>query len=216
MEALMFSNPSRPNTNPKRRHTSLSLASVALAAMGALLLASSASAASTACPATTTSTPFSSWGDTNSYSLVPGGNFESSPTGWTLSGAAARVAGSDPFAITGTLGSWALGLPAGSSAQSPFVCVEGTERTYRFVAHSQGAEAIVEPELVYETTLGNVTLLGKPTVVKSGWEPSPILHTGALLVTAITGQNAHLALRFTTLAGKAVIDDVYLDPRMRR
>jgi len=57
---------------------------------------------------------------------------------------------------------------------------------------------------------------GKPVVVASGWEPSPIMHTGALLITSVTGQSAHLALRFTTLAGKAVIDDVYLDPRMRR
>jgi hypothetical protein len=212
----MFSNPSRTSTDPEHRRTSLSLASVALAALGALLLASSASAASTACPATTTSTPFSSWGDANSYSLVPGGNFESSPTGWTISGAASRVAGSDPFAITGSLGSWSLGLPAGSSAQSPFVCVEGTERTYRFMAHSQGAAAIVEPELVYETALGNITIPNRPVTVTSSWEPSPILHTGALLITAITGQSAHLALHFTTLAGKAVIDDVFIDPRMRR
>jgi hypothetical protein len=214
----MFPNPSRPSTNPKpkRRRTSISLASVALAALGALLLASAASAASTACPATTTSTPFSSWGDTSSYSLVPGGNFESSPTGWTLSGAASRVAGSDPFAITGSLGSWALSLPAGSSAQSPAVCVEGTERTYRFVAHSQGAAAIILPELVYETALGNFTIPNKPVALTSSWQPSPILRTGALLVAAITGQSAHLALHFTTLAGKAVIDDVYIDPRMRR
>ncbi len=212
----MFSHPSRSSTTRKRRRTSLSLASAAVAALGALLLASSASAASTACPAATTSTPFSSWGDTNSYSLVPGGDFESSPTGWTLSGAASRVAGSDPFAITGSHGSWALSLPGGSSAQAPFVCVEGTERTYRFVAHSQGAAAIVLPELVYETALGNVTIPGKPVTVTSSWEPSPILHTGALLVTGVTGQSAHLALHFTTLAGKAVIDDVFLDPRMRR
>ena len=212
----MFSHPTRPNTNPKHRRKSLSLASVALAALGALLLASSASAASTTCPATTTSTPFASWGDTSSYSLVPGGSFEASPTGWTLSGAASRVAGSDPFAITGSLGSSALEIPAGSSAESPFMCVEGTERTYRFMAHSQGAGAIILPELVYETALGNVTIPGKLITVKSGWEPSPILHTGALLVTAVTGESAHLALHFTTLVGKAVIDDVYLDPRMRR
>ncbi len=209
----MFSNPSRPN--PQRR-TSLALASAAIAVLGALLLATSASAASTACPASTSSTPFAAWGDTSAYSLLPGGDFESSPTGWTLSGAASRVAGSDPFAITGSAGSWALALPAGSSAQSPFVCVEGAERSYRFMAHSQGASATVLPELVYETVLGNVTVPGKPVTVTSSWEPSPILHTGALLVTAITGQSAHLALHFTTLTGKAVIDDVFLDPRMRR
>jgi hypothetical protein len=212
----MFSHLSRPNTRAEHRRASLSVASVALSALGALLLAASASAASASCPATTTSTPFASWGDTSSYWLVPGGDFESSASGWTLSGGAAPVSGSDPFAITGSPGSWALGLPAGSSAQSPFVCVEATERTYRFMAHSQGVAAVILPELVYETALGDVTIPGRPIIVKGDWEPSPIMHTGALLATSITGQSAHLALHFTTLVGKAVIDDVLIDPRMRR
>jgi hypothetical protein len=212
----MFSSSSRPSIHLKQRQTSLSLAGLALATLAGMLLASSAQAASTSCPTATTSTPFTNWGDTSAYWPVPGGSFETSPTEWTLSGAAARVAGSDPFAISGKLGSWALALPAGSSAQSPFVCVEATERTFRFMAHSLGAEATIRPDLVYETPTGKVTIPGKQVTLKSGWEPSPILHTGALLVTAIIGESAHLALHFTALTGKAVIDDVYIDPRMRR
>jgi len=214
----MFAHSSRAGTRLKPRRVSLylagTLASLTLAALGGPLLAS-AQAASTACPSTTTSTPFAPWGDTSSYTLVPGGSFETSPTGWTLSGAAARVLGSDPFAITGKLGAWSLAIPTGSSGQSPFMCVEATERTYRFMAHSVGALATVRPDLVYETPVGDVTIPGKLVTLTGLWAPSPIMHTGALLVTAITGQSAHLALHFTTLTGTAVIDDVYLDPRMR-
>ncbi len=215
----MFPYSSRLNTHLTSRRISLflagTLAILTLSAMGGLLT-SSAQAASTSCPATITSMPFALWGDTSSYSLVPGGSFETSPTGWTFSGGASRVLGSDPYPITGMVGLWSLGLPAGASAQSPVMCVEATERTYRFMAHSQGTEATIRPELVYETSLGTHTILGKQVTLKHSWEPSPILYTGALLVTAITGESAHLALRFTTLSGSAVIDDVFIDPRMRR
>jgi len=212
----MFSYSSRRNTPLTQNRISLFLASVAAAALGALALSPVANAASTACPATTTSTPFAAWGDTSSYWLVPDGDFESQPSGWTLAGGASRVAGSDPFAITGTLGSSALGLPAGSSAESPSLCVEATERTYRFMGHGENAEATVRPELVYEGWFGRVAIPGRTVTLKSAWEPSPILHTGAMLVSAISGGSVHLQLRFTTLTGRAVIDDVFVDPRMRR
>ena len=97
----MFSYPSRRNTPLKQNRIPSFLTGLAVAALGALALASSANAASTACPATTTSTPYAAWGDTSSYWLVPDGDFESQPSGWTLAGGASRVAGSDPFAITG-------------------------------------------------------------------------------------------------------------------
>jgi hypothetical protein len=209
---------SRPTARLRSRHISLclsgTLASLALAALGGPALAS-AQAAISPCPSTMTSTPFAAWGDSSSYSLVPGGSFEAPPIGWTFSGAAGRVAGSDPFAITGVLGWWSLAIATGSSAQSPSTCVEATERTYRFVGRSIGAEATVRPDLVYETAAGSITIVGKKITLKSSWEPSPIMHTGALLVTAITGGSAHLGLRFTTLSGTADIDDVYIDPRMR-
>ena len=83
------------------------------------------------------------------------------------------------------------------------------------MAHSVGALATVRPDLVYETSAGDVTIPGKVITLAGVWAPSPIMHTGALLVTAISGESAHLSLRFTTLTGTAVIDDVYLDPRMR-
>ncbi|MFN8109318.1 MAG: hypothetical protein U0Y82_05670 [Thermoleophilia bacterium] len=47
----------------------------------------SASAATTGiggiCPQQTFTTPFASLGDTSAYTFAPGGNFETSLTGWT-------------------------------------------------------------------------------------------------------------------------------------
>jgi hypothetical protein len=70
-------------------------------------------------------------------------------------------------------------------------------------------------EVVYETSKGSVASVGKQLALNSRWEPSPILHTGAALVTAITGETAHLAFRFTAVSGTSRIDDVFIDPRMR-
>ena len=40
------------------------------------------------CDNATLTQPFLPWGDSNSYKLVPGGDFEGSMSGWTLSGGA--------------------------------------------------------------------------------------------------------------------------------
>jgi len=52
--------------------------------------------------------------------------------------------------------------------------------------------------------------------VGNGWELSPILHTGAALASTISGGTAQLSVAFTSAKGVIRIDDVYLDPRMRR
>src|SRR4026207_1772926 len=68
-----------------------------------------------ACDVSELSQPFARWLDFANYELAPGGDCESST--WTWTGGAKRVAGSEPYAATGTLGSSSLSLPAGSSAQ---------------------------------------------------------------------------------------------------
>jgi len=96
--------------------------------------ASAALVSSGSCPAVTVSHPFASWGDSSSYELVPGGNFEGSLAGWSLAGGATRTAGSEPYGVTGTVGQSSLLLPAGASAQSPPVCVDASHPTFRFFA----------------------------------------------------------------------------------
>jgi hypothetical protein len=217
----VFPNSSRLSSHRMLRRLSFSLASTLLAGLTLTCLSSwlavaSAQAASTAtCPSVPLSQPFLKWGDEGFYTLVPGGHFEKSPSEWTLSGGANLAAGGEPYGVTGTVGAYSLALPAGASAQSPFVCVEPSDRTYRFFTRSEGTEASVLVQVVYETSKGNVASAGKTLALKGSWEPSAILHTGAALATAITGETAHLALRFTGVSGTSRIDDVFIDPRMR-
>jgi len=186
---------------------------VASAQAESVPLAQAESAAT--CPSAKLSQPFMKWGDEGSYMLAPGGHFESSPSTWTLSGGAKLAAGGEPYAVTGSLGAWSLALSAGASAQSPFTCVEPSDRTFRFFARSEGTEATVLVQVVYETSKGSVASTGTKLALKRSWEPSPILHTGAAVISAVKNGTAQLALRFTGLSGTSRIDDVFIDPRMR-
>jgi hypothetical protein len=180
-----------------------------------LPVASAQAESTTTCPSTTLSQPFLKWGDEGFYTLVPGGNFESSATKWTLSGGAKLAAGAEPYAVTGKLGTLSLALPVGASAQSPFTCVEPSDRTFRFFERSEGTEAVVLVQVVYETSKGDVVSTGTKLTLKSSWEPSAILHTGAAVAAAVKGGTAQLALRFTGVSGTSRVDDVFIDPRMK-
>lgn len=210
--------------NPARALRRLSLSAAlgsACATTIALTMAFSAAPAGAAlvstgaCSEAPLSQPFARWGDQSTYELAPGGDFEGSLAGWTLNGGAARVAGSEPFAATGALGQSALSLPAGASAQSPYVCVNASYPTFRFFARNSSLLSTVLVQVVYKTALGTVALpLG--TVALSGqWQPTLPMLTGSVAAGLITGGTAQAALRFTALTGSSRIDDVFVDPRMR-
>jgi hypothetical protein len=221
MEALVFAYSSHLTSPRISRRLSLSLAGILAAVSSTALLggpsvAAAQSASSGTCPTPVVSQPFLKWSDSNSYGLVPGGDFEGTPSEWTLSGGAKRAAGSESYAATGALGSWSLALPAGASAQTPFLCVGATEQTFRLFARGEGSAAVVLPQVVYQTPFGNIAIPVSVIVPKRSWEPTAILSTGAPLATAIAGGTVQMALRFTSLVGSSHIDDVFLDPRMRR
>jgi hypothetical protein len=207
---------------PARRlgHASLSVAMASACATVALTAFSAAPAGAAlvstgACNEAALSQPFARWGDTSTYELAPGGDFEGSLSGWTLSGGATRVAGSEPFGATGSVGSYSLALAAGASAQSPYVCVNASYPTFRFFARNSGLLSTVLVQVVYKTALGTLALpLG--TVALSGqWQPTLPMLTGSVAAGLITGGTAQAALRFTALTGSSQIDDVFVDPRMR-
>ncbi|HME02830.1 MAG TPA: hypothetical protein VKG38_07325 [Solirubrobacteraceae bacterium] len=191
------------------------LAGLTLAALSGILPLASAQAATAAtCPGAALSEPFAAWGDTNSYSLVPGGNFEGSLTGWTLSAGAKTVAGGEPNAASGNLGLDAVQLPAGASVQSPPVCVSSSEHTFRFFVRSEGKEAKVNAQIIYGSVNGSDP--GQKTTATGTWAPSTIFHTGPLVAKALeTSATVEVALRITSLSGTARIDDLFQDPRMR-
>ena len=190
---------------------------VACAVVFAGLCNASLAAAETgaaSCPSRVTSQPFLRWGDANQYALVTGGDFESALSGWTLSGGAQRAAGSEPYAATGVLGSWSLALPAGATAQTPYMCMSPSERTFRFFDKAEGGKSTILASVVYKTPLGAIALPVGALSAATTWAPSPQFDTGAALAAAISGGTVQVAIRLTALSGAARVDDVFLDPRM--
>src|SRR3712207_6415083 len=56
-------------------------------------------ASATSCTNTPLTQPFRPWGDYAKYFMPPGGSFEGSTAGWTLSGGARVVAGNEPWKV---------------------------------------------------------------------------------------------------------------------
>jgi hypothetical protein len=189
-------------------------------ALTALPIASAQAATltvTTPCGTTTLSQPFlTPWKDTGYYWLLPGGSFEGSLAGWTLSGGAAKVAGSEPYAATGSLGSWSLYLPAGSSVQTPFVCVDGADTYFRFFALNKAAASTVTVSVVY--TIAGIQIAFPMGTVSgdSTWTAPAAMHTGGKIASKLSSTGtAQMALRFTATGGASQLDDIFVDPRLK-
>jgi hypothetical protein len=168
-----------------------------------------------ACNEAALTQPFAQWGDSSSYELVSQGNFEGSLSEWTLAGGAYRAPESEPYGVTGEVGHYSLGLPAGASAQSPYTCVNASYPTFRFFARNGGLLATVLVQVVYRTALGPVALPLGAVALSGTWQPTLPMLTGSVVGGLLSGGTAQVALRFTALTGESRIDDVYIDPRMR-
>ncbi|HUH81416.1 MAG TPA: hypothetical protein VLZ06_08830 [Solirubrobacteraceae bacterium] len=161
--------------------------------------------------------PFVSWGDNGYYQLVPGGGFEPGESRWSYSGGAVPALGGEPYDVTGSQDWFSAALPQGGSVQAPFVCVEPNDRTFRFFMRAVGPSASLTVRLEYRTIAGLPLVVGSKTfTIGNGWELSPVLHTGAAVASTISGGAAQLSIGFSSAKGVIRIDDVYLDPRMRR
>ena len=210
-------------TPSQRDHTRAPRALLGLASGVVCLIASALSVAPAqaalistgACNEAALSQPFAQWGDSNLYELVPGGSFEGSLSGWTLSGDAQRTPGSEPYRATGSAGAYSLALADGASAQSPFTCVNASYPSFRFFARNDGAASTVLVQVVYRTPLATVALPLGLVALSGEWRPSLPMLTGSVVTGVLTGGTTQVALRFTALTGASQIDDVYLDPRMR-
>ncbi len=192
-------------------------ATTSTAATAQSTTAANTSSAAAACAASAQSQPFLKWGDSNSYGLIAGGDFEGSLSGWTLSRGSAQATGSETYGATGTVGRYSLALPsAGASAQSPFTCVTASDPTFRFFARNESASSSVSVAVVYQTPLGAIAVPVGMVTAGSGWQPSAAMPTGAAIAGALSSNGtAQMALRFTALSGSSRIDDVFVDPRMR-
>ncbi len=187
----------------------------ALATVGASALATAPAHASVinaaGCTSGPISQPFAPWGDTNDYVLAPGGGFAGDSTSWSLSGGAHVSPGGDPYNAAGVGSPSSLSLPAGASAQSPFACVDLSRPTVRFFGRNTGALSAVLVQMVIKVPLAGQVALPVGTLALDGsWQPSAAMLTNSGVVSG------EMALRFTALTGSSQIDDVFVDPRMRR
>ena len=188
---------------------------LSLSALAVTPVASQADVVSVnACDNSALTQPFTSWGDFDYYKLAPGGDFEGSLSGWSLSGGAGQSAGSESYGVTGSVGASSLSLPAGATAQSPATCVNAAYPSFRFFARavaSQGARVLVQA--VYTDVTGAETVIPVGAIVAgSGWQPTPPMLTGSAVPGAVNGGTAEVSLRFTGEAGSAQLDDIEVDP----
>jgi hypothetical protein len=166
-----------------------------------------------ACDGATLTQPFTPWADFDYYKLAPGGDFEGALSGWSLSGGAQQVSGSESYGVTGSVGSSSLALPAGASAQSPPTCVNAAYPSFRFVARAGGWGSLVSVQAVYQDVNGGTAVIPVGVVGSgSNWAPTPPMLTGSAIPGALNGGTAYVSLRFTATAGSAQIDDVEVDP----
>jgi hypothetical protein len=166
------------------------------------------------CPTQSLSTPFTQWGDTNSYFLVPGGSFEGTPdqVGWSLSGAG-LTPGNEPFYVDGSGDSQSLTISGGGSATSPYFCVDNTMSDLRFFAQQVTAGSDLEVQALVQTGNGVQTVPVEDLTDGSmpSWAPTePVGDSGNLP----DGDTLTVALEFSVpqSAGSWQIDDLYVDP----
>lgn len=186
--------------------------SLAAAPAQASLLNLGPSAPNATCATSDVSQPFAPWGDHNDYVLAPGGAFSGSSTDWTLSRGARLVPGGEPYNVAGSAAPASLSLPAGSSAQSPFTCVNLSRPTFRFFGRNSGLLSTVLVQVVIKLPVVGELPVPVGTLALSGkWQPSLQM----LTTSGLTG-TGEVALRFTALTGTSQFDDVFVDPRMSR
>jgi hypothetical protein len=190
------------------------LAAITLALCAAVVLPGVASAA---CPDRPSAREFARWLDPINYTLVPGGHFENGTSGWILSGGARVVSGNEPFYLNAAGESRSLYLPSGSSARTPFVCVELLDPVARFVTRNRGSMlGALAVEAVVRTSGGTVVLPAGLAALSSAWQPSLPMLTAANFLSALNLDDgtASVAFRFRPIGLLAAwqIDDVYVDP----
>ncbi len=172
-------------------------------------------AAFASCPAQPLSSPFSQWGDANSYFLIPGGSFEGTPdqVGWTLNNAT-LTAGNEPFGVGGPSDAQSLAIQAGGSATSPYFCVDDTMSDLRFFAQQVSAGSDLRIRALVQTADGVMTVPVADLADGSmpAWAPTqPITGDTAAIPD---GASIMVALRFSVpaTAGAWQLDDIYIDP----
>lgn len=218
------------------------VASAAL--LGAAVIAPAAHAAP--CDGVGMQQPFLPWHDQASYVLVDGGDFETAAAGWTLGGAAATTAGGNTLRPESSATSLALPEGSSATSPSVCVAKGNpTARIFsRSASAAKSAKSRIKVDVLYLNDDGSVRKVKKAGKLKarSEWAPTRkfSLAQGQFVKPKAPGgvagapadkpdkpegdkpagggsvKTTHIALRFTAVKGDVLIDDVFVDPRMRR
>jgi hypothetical protein len=158
-------------------------------------------------------TVFGAFHDRALYTLAPDGDFEAGAAGWQLGDGAAVVDESSTIQLGATLGARSLELADGASAVSPEICVERGFPSFRFVKRS-GGRGVLRVDVLY----GSGQKAKKAGRVKAGadWRVTRRVSLAQGRFDSRRGDSASVQLRFTASRGPVRIDDVYIDPRLRR
>jgi len=196
-------------------HRRLRRAIFSVAALTCVAMFASTSVALASCPTQPVSNPFSQWGDSNDYFLVPGGSFEgtSDQVGWTLSNASLTT-GNEPFNVNDPGDQQSLTINGGGSATSPFFCVDDTMSSLRFFAQQAGGGTDLRVKALLQNPDGSVTAVPIADLADGSmptWAPTDSLGGSGRLPT---GSSILVALRFRAplSSGSWQIDDIYVDP----
>ncbi len=208
---------SRPTAHTIARQLGVTAAicSAAFGLSAASALAASVSPAPATCTGQTFSQAFAAFGDTNEYTLVQDGNFNSGSEGWELSKGAQIVTSGGPHGSTGGV----LDLPSGATAVSPPVCVTLEYPTARvFVRDVKGSEGVAVG-LAYagtNRTVASPQNVGQVHGQQTDWTLSNPINVQPQIAGSDEGTRE---ARFVFTAGgntsEFQLSGLYVDPRMR-
>jgi hypothetical protein len=198
--------------------TTLMLAAAATLGLAGSAIAKPAPASAGCAVDSMLSTPFLPWGDTASYALAPGANFEAGASGWTLKGGARVVAGNEAFKVGGARDAASLLLPAHAVATSPPMCVDITYPFFRFfAAGSPSGNSPLRVDVLFLDDKGRAKVAnhGQIRAASASWFLTDSIELGLRFDDTVVSQR--VAFRFTARGNGAWrVDDVYVDPFAKR
>jgi hypothetical protein len=189
-----------------------------IAGVGIALFGIPAAAQASPCTPTPTTKAFAAFGDNSDYSLIPGGNFESGSSGWSLSGSWVQF-GNESYKVGGGTDSKSLAIMAAGRAVSPEFCVGLEHPTFRFFARrTSGTWGVLNVKVRWtDNGVTNETVVGSLSAGGTSWQPSRSFNLAQVL--GISSDDQAVQARFVfdpeNYGGNWAIDDVYVDPYTR-
>lgn len=183
---------------------------------------SSPGSTSRTCDQTGIGQRFLAWSDPAYYMPVAGGSFEDGAAGWELGKGASLTRNGNPEGTPG----YALELGSGATVTSPPICVHLEYPTARMFAKKEsGKDALLGVEVVYakpdrtEAKFKTASLaVADRWDATAPWKMPSEKQLGIYQSKTVTDAGAvDVRFRFTAPPGSHwKIDDVFVDPRMRR